>query len=263
MSGVALHVSPHPDDELIGAPATLMALRDAGWRVVNLACGLGRPAQRQRREAELREACRLAGFELRLPRRPVAISAGDDLASAQAALGEIAAEAISELRPQVVVSPSPHDRHPGHEIVARAVRDALRERPGEAPPWWMWGLWGGLALPTLGVAFGADRLEEIFAALAAHEGELKRRDYRRLVRARAEASALLGPELLLGFGDSADAGAPYAELLTEVFLDDGLWCLGPARWLDPAEPLAGPTAVEVADWLEAPSLAARLPVTGG
>ncbi len=131
MSGVALHLSPHPDDELIGAPATLMALRDAGYRIVNLACSLGRPEQRERREAELREACRLAGFELRLPSHPAAISAGDDLAEAQAALKALASETIAELTPDVVLSPGPHDRHRGHEVVSRAVRDALRERPGE------------------------------------------------------------------------------------------------------------------------------------
>lgn len=263
MTGVALHLSPHPDDELIGAPATLMALRDAGYRVVNLACSLGRAEQRERREAELREACRLAGFELRLPLHPVAISAGDDLAAAQAELQALASEAIAELTPDVVLSPGLHDRHRGHEVVARAVRDALRERPGETPLWWMWGLWGGLALPTLATAFDADRLEEIFAALAAHEGELERRDYRRLVRARAEASALLAPELLFGFGTSAASVVPYAELLTEVVRDDGLWYLGPARWLDPAEPVVKPTGVEVTDWLDAPSLADRLASSGG
>ena len=49
MPSTVLHLSPHPDDEVVGMPATLMALRDAGWRVVNLACGLGRPARHQRR----------------------------------------------------------------------------------------------------------------------------------------------------------------------------------------------------------------------
>lgn len=264
MTGVALHLSPHPDDELIGVPATLMALRDAGYRVVNLACSLGRPEQRERREAELLEACRLAGFELRLPSHPAAISAGDDLAEAQAELKALASEAIAELTPEVVLSPAPHDRHRGHEVVSRAVRDALRERPGKTPPWWMWGLWGGLALPTLATAFGADRLEEILAALAAHESELKRHDYGRLVRARAEANAVLAPELLCGFGSSVDAEATYAELLTEVVLDDdGRWYLGPARWLDPAEPAVEPTEVEVTDWLDAPSLAGRLAPWGG
>jgi len=30
-----LHLAPHPDDEALGAPATLLALRDAGHRVIN------------------------------------------------------------------------------------------------------------------------------------------------------------------------------------------------------------------------------------
>jgi LmbE family N-acetylglucosaminyl deacetylase len=248
---------------LIGAPATLMALRDAGYRVVNFACSLGRAEQRERREAELREACRLAGFELRLPERQVGISTGDDLVAAQGELQALASEAIAELAPGVVLSPSPHDRHRGHEVVARAVRDALRDQPAQAPPWWLWGLWGGLALPTLATAFDADRLEEVFAALAAHEGELARRDYRRLVRARAEANALLAPELLSGFGTSADPEVPYAELLTEVVLVDGRWYLGAARWVDPFDPSAEPTEVEVTDWLDAPSLADRLASAGG
>ena len=258
MTGVALHLSPHPDDELIGAPATLMALRDAGYRVVNFACGLGRPDQHERREAELREACRLAGFELRLPARPPAISAGDDLAAAQAELRDLASEAMTELAPEIVLSPGPHDRHPGHEVVARAVRDALRQRAEEAPRWWMWSLWGGLPLPTLGTAFDAARLEEVLTALAAHRGELERCDYRRLVRSRAEMSASLAPELLIGFGAASAGDVSYAELLTEVVLVDGLWLLGSSRWLDPAAPLAEPTEVDVTDWLHSPSLAARL-----
>jgi LmbE family N-acetylglucosaminyl deacetylase len=240
-----------------------MALRDAGYRVVNFACSLGRPEQRERREAELREACRLAGFELRLPAHPVAISTGDDHAAAQGELQALASEAIAELAPDVVLSPGPHDRHRGHEVVARAVRDALREQPGETPPWWIWGLWGALALPTLATAFDADRLEEILAALAAHGGELERRDYRRLVRARAEANALLAPELLSGFGTSADSETPYAELLTEVVLVEGHWYLGPARWLDPIDLPVKPTGVVVTDWLDAPSLTGRLASPGG
>ena len=71
-------------------PATLMALRDAGWRVVNLACGLGRPAQHQRRRAEVEEACRRAGFELLPCEPPLPLSAGDDLAAAEETLVEAA-----------------------------------------------------------------------------------------------------------------------------------------------------------------------------
>ena len=86
MPNTLLQLSPHPDDELAGMPATLMALRDAGWRIVNLACGLGRPEQHERRLAELEEACRRAGFELRLCDPPLALSADDDLRAAEVTL---------------------------------------------------------------------------------------------------------------------------------------------------------------------------------
>ena len=115
MSGIVLHCAPHPDDEAIGAPATLMALRDAGWRVVNLACGLGDPGRRRLREAELREACRLAGFELRL---------GGGL-DGRAAVHE----AIAELRPEVVVSELGTEQHAYGEYFGDGVaREGWEDR---------------------------------------------------------------------------------------------------------------------------------------
>jgi LmbE family N-acetylglucosaminyl deacetylase len=236
---LVLHFAPHPDDEVIGAPATLMALRDAGWRVVNLACSLGRPQERGLREGELRDACGRAAFELRLPAEPVDISAGCERDAALAALAAIAAAAIDELEPQLVVSPGPGDRHHGHQLVADAVRDAIAGRGGASPRWWTWALWGSLPQPTLGTGFGEDRLAEVLNALEAHRSQLARTDYRRVVRARAELSASLAPELLFGFGGGAKPEGRYAELLTEVFRDDGRWRLGMPRWLDPANPLSG------------------------
>ncbi len=231
MSGVVLHCAPHPDDELVGAPATLMALRDAGWRVVNLAYGLGAPEQRRRREAELREACRRAGFELRLPEDP------DPLAAVR--------EAVAELQPGIVVSPGPHELHPAHVLVAGAVRDALADLGDRAPPrWWMWALWGSLRQPTLATGFGPRRMQEILAALGAHEGELARNDYRRLVEGRAAMNASLAPELLFGFGGPADRDTAYAELLTEAMSMAGRWRLGRPRWLDAEAPFAAPDVTE-------------------
>jgi LmbE family N-acetylglucosaminyl deacetylase len=253
-----LHFSPHPDDELIGAPATLMALRDAGWRIVNVACSLGKPEQRERREGELREACRRASIELRIPSHQVAISRDDDQVAAANELVALAQAEIDSLSPKVVLSPSPHDRHHGHELVGRAVRDALRSRPHGAPTWWMWGLWSPLPLPTLGVAFGADRLEEVLFALSAYRGELQRNDYRRLVEGRATMNASLGPELLFGFGVESRPQASYVELLTEVVLSEDVWLLGPRRWLDAASPIADPSGTVVDGWLYASSSAGQV-----
>lgn len=216
-AGTVLHLSPHPDDETIGAPATLMALRDEGWRVVNLACGLGAPEQRQRREAELREACRRAGFELLLPEPLPRIDQAADRVDARAGLAAAIGAALGEVRPRVVVAPSPHDVHPTHELVGEVAAEALAAIGAAAPRLWLWSLWGPPPRPTFATEFGEERLEEVLHALAAHRGELERNDYARLVRARAEAAACLVPELLNGFGTAASAERPpYAELLAEV-----------------------------------------------
>jgi LmbE family N-acetylglucosaminyl deacetylase len=147
---VALHVAPHPDDEVIAAPATLMVLRDEGWRIVNLACGLGlgRPADRFRRRADLREGCERARLELIILEDAPGISSTDDLALAESYLsGELRAT-ITRLGPDLIVCPSPHDGHHGHEVVARGIRDAV-ERRGSPARVMFWGVWRDLALPNV------------------------------------------------------------------------------------------------------------------
>jgi len=208
-------------------PATLMALRDAGHQIVNLACSLGRPEQAATRRAELEEACRRADFELLVP---------DD-----------GFEAVLRERPvDLVVGPSPHDRHPFHETVGRALVAAAPERL------WLWGLWGALPFPTTVVEFDDRRLEEIQHALEAHASQVARNDYRRLVAGRGLASTVLGAELAFGFGAEGLAG-PYAELTTEVVRVGDAWRLGAARLLDPRDPFAEPTEREIGDWLHSPS----------
>jgi LmbE family N-acetylglucosaminyl deacetylase len=259
--GTILHLAPHPDDELIGAPAALLGLRDAGWRVVNLVSGLGRGAERRRRHEEAREACRRAGFELRVAGVP-----------SGAAVLTAVTSVIDSVRPRILVAPSPHDAHPDHEVVGRAAVAAceLRQAEGEAPPrLWLWGLWADLPFPTIAVAFGEKRMREALRCLEAHEGELRRNDYRRLVHGRAEMNASLGPERVFGFGGEAPArpGLEYVELLCEVLLVDGNWHLAAPRWLDVDDPLAerrgtgGAHRADVArnvrpvgEWLHGPSL---------
>lgn len=256
-TGTVLHLAPHPDDELIGAPATLFALRDAGWQVVNLACSLGAPDERDRRRAELVDACSRAGYELVVVPDPV----GDPLeetavAGAQAVLGSAIAEMVRRYEPVVVVAPSPHDRHRGHEVVGRAAVEVLGRDEGARL--WFWGLWGDLPFPTLAVGFDDRRLAEILVALEAHGGELARNDYRRVVKGRAEMNASLGPERVFGFGSAgAPSGAPYVEVLTEVVRSSGGWMLGRPRWLDAGDALARPGTRDIGAWLDSPSLTTR------
>ncbi len=235
-----LHLAPHPDDEAIGAPATLLALRDAGHRIINLACGLGRREDADRRRAEVVEACRRAGFELLVHEPPLGLSPGDDLAGAQRALtASVQAVAAAE-RVAVIVAPSPHDGHHGHEVVGRAARDAVRAMAG-GPRLWLWGLWADLPCPTLYAGFGEERLGQALHVLDAHAGELRRSDYAAVLSDRAEMNRSLGSERIFGWGTAARA-EPYAELLTEVLVRDGEWWTGDARELDPAAPTAAAPA---------------------
>jgi LmbE family N-acetylglucosaminyl deacetylase len=258
MSRVALHLSPHPDDEVLGMPATLMALRDAGWRVVNLACGLGRPEQHERRRAELEEACRRARFELLPCEPPLALSAGDDLAASEQTLVTLLGEVLLELTPALVCAPSPHDGHHAHELVGRAARRALEAHPGPVPPLWLWGLWGDLPFPTLIVPFDETRLAEIKSALAAHASELARVPLDRVVEARAVVCACAAEELVQGTGAAADPSLKLAELPCEVVLTQAGWQLGAPRRFASEAPFAPPSSRPIGWWLSAESVRARL-----
>jgi LmbE family N-acetylglucosaminyl deacetylase len=235
---VAVHFSPHPDDELLGAPAALFSLRDEGWRIINVACSLGRQHQERRRRGELEEACRRAGFELRLEAVDPAL-------------------VLADVGPALVVAPNPHDRHPFHEQVARTTLAAVADA-GSPDTVWLWSLWGEAALPTLAVELTDERLAEIEHALTAHAGELARNDSRRLLEARSTANAVLGAERLFGFG-SPSLPFPRTELLTELRLVGGHWHLCEPRVLRTgAEALDGAASgADVSDWLLEPSLTSR------
>jgi LmbE family N-acetylglucosaminyl deacetylase len=257
MSRTVLSVSAHPDDELIGAGATLMALRDAGWRVVNQACSLGRPDDCSRRREELTQACRLAGFELVIPDGLPPIGSGDDLALAQRVLSATIVDALASLGAELIVGPSPHDNHHGHEVVGRALRDAVEAR-GEPEHVMFWGLWSDLPLPNVLVPFDAARLAEIQRALAAHAGELARNRYDRLVESRAAANAVLGPERVFGFG-TRGSDHQFAELLTDVsWSSDKQWRLTAPRELEASQPLARGDGADIGSWLHAPSVHSRI-----
>ena len=232
-----LLVSPHPDDELIPAGGTLVTLRDAGWRVHNLACGLGRPDQHERRRAELTEACELAGFELDCVDPPVPMSRGDDLDEAHHRLLDSIRQRLDALRPDLVVAPGPADGHHGHELVARAAIDAVEAAARPQTVWW-WELWGHLRRPTLLVNVEGV-LDRVIAALRCHAGELERSDYPRLVAARAEVASILGPERVFGYG-TTPGPERAAEVLCETGFEPEGWSFGRPRRLDNESPRLGP-----------------------
>jgi len=250
---VALLLSPHPDDELLGCPAHLFALRDSGWRIVDFALSLGREERQVERAAELAEACSRAGFELVVapPGRRIA---DDGRVATDVDLLDEVLGLCGELAPALLVAPSPHDGHPAHELAGRIAVAAVRA--AGASRLWLWGLWADLPFPTSLCLVTDERLAEIERALDAHAGELARNDYRRLVRARAAAAAVVLPERAFGFGLAGLQPGALVEGVCEVLADPS----GPLRLAEPEIALpgepplggrAGPLALDA--WLDSPS----------
>ncbi len=253
MSPTVVHVAPHPDDEALGCPGALLHLLDRGWEVVSVIASLGFPHQWERRRAEFEEASRRANFLPVFLEPPLGISLDDDLARATERVASELPGIMSTYGASVVVSPSPHDVHHGHEAVARGVQRAL----GSLPPtvrWWMWGIWGDLPAPNVFYPFGEPALVRMLHILEAYEGELERNDYRRLLRGRALTSAVLGSERVFGFGAASASSLPYAEVLTEVRMVGRRWMASQAHQLDEGPLLDEQFTIDLTAWLEAPSV---------
>ena len=235
-----LAVAPHPDDEILGAGAVHIALARAGHDVRVYPVTFGRHPDQHRRHDELVRCCRRAGLTL-VDVEPLDMSAGehDDL---RAAADRLAAALPEQLEGVDVVSgPSPRDVHPAHEAIARAITRAI-EAAGDRRRQWLWSIWGALPRPTLWYPFADELLDHQLAALAEHRSQVTRNDFPRLVRGRAEAASVLGPELLFGFGIDSTT-EPYAELLCEVAYEHGVWYAGRERRLEPDRPLGDEDAI--------------------
>jgi len=252
MAPTLVHVSPHPDDEAVGCPGVLLHLLDQGWRIVNVVASLGFPVQYERRRAETEEASRRAGYVPVFLDPPLQISVGDDLALATRRVAEELPPIVESYGASVIVSPSPHDVHHGHEVVGRGVQRALRTL-APSTRWWMWGVWGDLPAPNVYFPFDEDSLTRQLHILAAYQGELDRNDYRRLLAGRAMANAVLGSERVFGFGSPAASALPYAEVLTEVRLTEGRWVASAPHQLTDGHGGA-PGGADLSPWLEAPSV---------
>jgi LmbE family N-acetylglucosaminyl deacetylase len=247
-----LHVAPHPDDEAVGCPGSLLHLQDRRWTVVSLVASLGFEGQRDRRRAEAEEAAARAGFTPVFLDPPLDLDRDGDLAGATQRLGAELPALVKEHDASIVVSPSPHDVHHGHECVGRGVQRALAALPPNVR-WWMWGVWGDLPAPNVFYDFDQAVLDRVLHILDAYAGELTRNDYRQFLTGRAMANAVMGSERVFGFGSAAANRHPYAELVTEVRLLDGRFMASEPHFLDQGpEPRAG-YDVDLTPWLDAPS----------
>jgi hypothetical protein len=152
----------------------------------------------------------------------------------------------------IIISPSPHDGHPRHEAVGRAAAKVTASK-SERARWWCYSVWSDLPLPTLYVPFDEGEMADAIQLLQCYGGELDRNDYRKLIRGRAEANAVLGSERVFGFGSPSASRLPYAELLTEAAYRQGKWRLGKPRILDFDAPLSEVDGPDLGFWINRPS----------
>ncbi len=248
-----LHVAPHPDDEAVGCPGSLLHLRDRGWTVVSVIASLGFEEQWSRRRAEAEEASRRAGFVPVFLDPPLNLDLDGDLDAAVHRLASELPAIVQQHDASIVVSPSPHDVHHGHEAVGRGVQRALAVLPPTVR-WWLWGVWGDLPAPNVFYAFGENVMQQAADILEAYSGELERNDYRRLLTGRAAANAVLGSERVFGFGSPAVSTLPYAEVLTEVRLLDGRFMASKPHTLDEGPFPDSGFETDLTPWLDSPSV---------
>jgi LmbE family N-acetylglucosaminyl deacetylase len=253
MAPTVLHLAPHPDDEAVGCPGALLHLRDRGWTVVSVISSLGFEEQHDRRRAEAEEASARAGFVPVFLDPPLNLDLEADRELATRRLAAELPAIVEEHQASIVVSPSPHDVHHGHETVGRAVQQAMTTLPATTR-WWMWGVWGDLPAPNVFYAFDDKVMARAGDILDAYIGELERNDYRRFLTGRAAANAVMGSERVFGFGAPAATVLPYAELLTEVRLVGGRFMASEPHHLDEGPSPTEMWDIDLTSWIESPSV---------
>jgi N-acetylglucosamine malate deacetylase 1 len=212
----ALFFAPHPDDETILGGLALRLLREAKWKVINVAVTLGSLKERKAaRWQELCNACQFLGFGLE-PTAPNGLDgvrpttrASDP--AAWSAMVSVISALLEKYRPSVIFFPHELDWNGTHIGVHFLVMDALKATPGVSCHVVEFEFWGQMQTPNLMVEYKAEDVADIMAATSFHVGEVKRNPYHVLLPAWMMDNVRRGAELVGGQGGAAPAFL-YAQL---------------------------------------------------
>ena len=205
----ALVFSPHPDDECIIGGLALRWLREAGWRVINVAVTQGSAKDRQAgRLAELRDACEWLGFGLEQT-APNGLDRITPKARAAepahwAAAVKIIAASLAAHQPRAILFPHELDWNGTHIGTHYLVMDALKTLPAAFQTYLVESeFWGQNMSPNLMVEVSGADLADMLSALSYHIGEVKRNPYHLRLPALMQDNVRRGAELVGGQGGAA------------------------------------------------------------
>jgi N-acetylglucosamine malate deacetylase 1 len=206
----ALFFAPHPDDETILGGLALRLLREAKWKVIDVAVTLGSLKERKAgRGQELRNACQFLGFGLE-PAAPDGLDGvrpatrANDPAGWSRMVGVISA-LLEKHRPRVIFFPHELDWNSTHVGVHFLVLDALKAAHGVSCHLVETEFWGQMQTPNLMVECPADVVADLVAATSFHAGEVRRNPYHVLIPAWMMDNVRRGAELVGGQGGAAPA----------------------------------------------------------
>jgi N-acetylglucosamine malate deacetylase 1 len=205
-ASAVLIFSPHPDDEVIIGGLALRLMREAGWRVVNVAVTQGSKKERQQgRLEELRRCCEHIGFDLvqtaasGLERINVRTreEEGEHWDRCVTRIAEI----LFEQRPRAILFPHDQDWNSTHVGTHHLVMDALKRLGGELSCYTVeTEFWGQMATPNLMVELSEQQLADMITALTFHVGEVGRNPYHLSLPAWMIDNVRRGAELVGGQG---------------------------------------------------------------
>ena len=206
----ALFFAPHPDDETILGGLALRLLREAKWKVIDIAVTLGSLKERKAgRLQELRNACQFLGFSLE-PAAPNGLDAvrpatrANDPEAWLRMVGLISA-LLQKHRPKVIFLPHDLDWNGTHVGVHFLVMDAL-EAAYDIPCHLVeMEFWGQMQTPNLMVQYTPEDVADLVAATSFHVGEVQRNPYHVLIPAWMLDNVRRGAELVGGQGGAAPA----------------------------------------------------------
>ncbi len=201
--------SPHPDDEVIIGGLALRLMREAKWKVVNVAVTQGSNKARQpERWEELKKCCACIGFDL-VPTasnglEKVNIKTREQEPAHWAQSVKTIADILAQHKPRTILFPHDDDWNSSHIGTHHLVVDALKSLGPNFDCYTIeTEFWGAMKTPNLMVEVSAQNLSDLITALTFHVGEVKRNPYHLSLPAWMIDNVRRGGEVALGQGGAA------------------------------------------------------------